>query len=102
MRRDGEGAPGRAALAEAIKSGILASEGFVHSGRMRSFFAFIVEEALVGRGSQLCEYSIGVSVFGRDESFDPGLDPIVRNDARGLRQKADRVLPRAAPWGSGD
>ncbi len=66
---------------------ILISEGFVHARRMRRFLAFIVEEALRGRGSELCEYTIGVSVFERDESFEPGLDPIVRNDARRLRQK---------------
>jgi hypothetical protein len=66
---------------------ILQSDGFVRAQRMRRFLGFIVEEALSGRSSQLCEYSIGISVFGRDESFEPGLDPIVRNDARRLRQK---------------
>jgi hypothetical protein len=54
---------------------------------MRRFLAFVVEETLAGRASQLCEYSIGISVFERDESFEPGLDPIVRNEARRLRQK---------------
>jgi len=68
-------------------SKILASEGFVHAGTMRRFLTFVVEETLAGRASQLCEYSIGVSVFERRESFEPGLNPIVRNDARRLRQK---------------
>ncbi len=68
-------------------SRILQSEGFIHSGRMRRFLEFVVEEALAGRASQLCEYSIAVSVFDRAESFEPGLDPIVRNDARRLRNK---------------
>lgn len=54
---------------------------------MRRFLEFVVEEALAGRASQLCEYSIAVSVFDRAESFEPGLDPIVRNDARRLRNK---------------
>jgi hypothetical protein len=54
---------------------------------MRRFLDYIVGETLAGRAHQLCEYSIGISVFGRDESFEPGLDPIVRNDARRLRQK---------------
>ncbi len=66
---------------------ILASEGFVHAARMRRFLTFVVEETLAGRANQLCEYNIGVSVFERGESFEPGLDPIVRNDARRLRQK---------------
>ncbi len=68
-------------------SRILASEGFVRASRMRRFLEFVVEEALAERTGQLCEYSIGICVFERDESFQPGLDPIVRNDARRLRQK---------------
>ena len=66
---------------------ILQSDGFIHSGRMRRFLEFVVEESLAGRSNQLCEYSIAVSVFDRSESFEPGLDPIVRNDARRLRNK---------------
>ena len=66
---------------------ILQSDGFVHAPRMRRFLEYIVQKTLAGRAHQLCEYSIGISVFGRDESFEPGLDPIVRNDARRLRQK---------------
>jgi hypothetical protein len=68
-------------------SHILQSDGFVHAGRMKRFLAFVVEETLAGRAGQLCEYSIAISVFDRSESFEPGLDPIVRNDARRLRQK---------------
>ena len=66
---------------------ILKSNGFVRAERMRRFLEFVVEETLEGRASQLCEYSIGIAVFKRTESFDPGIDPIVRNDARRLRQK---------------
>lgn len=66
---------------------ILNSEGFVRAKRMRRFLEFVVEETLAGRASQVCEYSIAISVFQRDESFEPGLDPIVRNDARRLRHK---------------
>ena len=68
-------------------SKIAQSNGFIHARRMQRFLDFVVEETLAGRAHQLCEYSIGVSVFGRDKSFEPGLDPIVRNDARRLRQK---------------
>jgi hypothetical protein len=66
---------------------ILNSQGFAHARRMRCFLEFVVEEALAGRANQLCEYAVAISVFERDESFSPGLDPIVRNDARRLRQK---------------
>lgn len=82
--------PPRVASPDAVRkqlSKILASEGFIHAGRMKRFLGFVVEETLAGRANQLCEYSIGVSVFERRESFEPGLDPIVRNDARRLRQK---------------
>jgi hypothetical protein len=75
---------------DAIKtelSKIFKSDGFVHAERMRRFLEFVVEETLAGRSSQLCEYSIAISVFKRDASFEPGIDPIVRNDARRLRQK---------------
>ncbi len=54
---------------------------------MRRFLEFVVEETLAGRASQICEYAVATSAFDRDESFSPGLDPIVRNDARRLRQK---------------
>lgn len=66
---------------------ILKSDGFVHAKRMQRFLEFVVEETLAGRANNVCEYSIGISVFGRDATFEPGLDPIVRNDARRLRQK---------------
>jgi hypothetical protein len=57
-------------------SKILQSDGFIRAPRMRRFLKFVVEEALAGRANLLCEYSIGISVYERDESFDPALDPI--------------------------
>jgi hypothetical protein len=68
-------------------SNIVKSDGFTRAERMKRFLEFVVEETLAGRANQLCEYNIGTSVFGRDSSFEPALDPIVRNDARRLRQK---------------
>jgi hypothetical protein len=76
---------------------ILASEGFVRSPRMRRFLQFIVEEALAGRADQLSEYTIGTAVFDRGEDFEPGLDPIVRNDARRLRLKLLEYYRRPGP-----
>ena len=83
-RRDGTPSP-HAIRRQLAK--ILTSEAFLRAKRMQRFLQFVVEESLVGRSNQLCEYSIALSVFGRDESFEPGTDPIVRNDARRLRQK---------------
>lgn len=75
---------------EAIRiqlSRILNSDGFIRAQRMRRFLTFVVEETLAGRSSHLCEYSIAVTVFDRSVSFESAIDPIVRNDARRLRQK---------------
>ena len=78
---------------------ILASEPFARSPRMQRFLEFIVEESLAGRGRELGEYIIGVSVFDRGPDFEPALDPIVRNDARRLRAKLTEYYqqPQAEP-----
>jgi hypothetical protein len=66
---------------------IFLSEPFERAERMKRFLAFVVEEALAGRRDQISEYSIALAVFDRGESFEPGLNPIVRNEARRLRHK---------------
>ncbi len=68
---------------------ILASTEFVNAERMRRFLRLIVTEAIEGRSSRLKEYAIGVEVFDRPISFDPGADPIVRVEARRLRSKLE-------------
>ena len=42
---------------------ILQSRGFSHAGRMGRFLKFVVEKTLAGCSSELCEYSIGMSVY---------------------------------------
>jgi TolB-like protein len=64
---------------------ILKSRSFKQVDRLQRFLGFIVEETLSGRGDVLKEYPIGVDVFGKDSSFDPRMDPIVRVQARRLR-----------------
>ena len=64
---------------------ILGSKTFRQVDRLQRFLTFIVEETLSGRGDALKEYPIGVDVFGKDSSFDPRMDPIVRVQARRLR-----------------
>ncbi len=83
-------------------SRILQSDGFAHARRMRRFLEFIVGETLAGRATQLCEYNIGISVFERDESFEPAVDPIVRNDARRLRQKLLEYYQRSRSEDDGE
>src|SRR5262249_54758747 len=69
---------------------ILGSVTFQPVDRLKRFLAFISHEALAGRSDQLKEYVIGVQVFGKEASFDPRTDPIVRVQARRLRARLVR------------
>jgi TolB-like protein len=54
---------------------------------MSSFLSFVVEETLAGRGERLKAFTIARQVYGRDESFDPRTDTIVRVEAGRLRHR---------------
>src|SRR5262245_32899214 len=69
---------------------IVGSATFQPVDRLKRFLTFIVNEALEGRRKDLKEYVIGVQVFGKEDSFDPRTDPIVRVQARRLRAKLVR------------
>ena len=66
---------------------ILGSSSFRQSRRRRRFLEYIVTETVAGRGERLKGYNIAVAVFDRPETFDPHLDPIVRNEAARLRDR---------------
>src|SRR6185437_16108264 len=83
---DGEDAFRRAALIREQLERTLMSPGFVNSARMCQFLRFVVENSLCA-GDSLKETVIGVEVFGRTPGYDPGLEPIVRIEARRLRDK---------------
>ena len=53
----------------------------------RKFLAYTVEKAVTGYGHLIKEYVIATEAFGRNDSFDPRLDPIVRTEARKLRTR---------------
>lgn len=83
-------APASAVSGGAIRrevDAILASAIFRESELLKRFLRYSVEQTLLGRGEDLKEYRLGVEVFGRDSSFDPRLDPVVRMAARRLRTK---------------
>src|SRR4029079_12372123 len=63
---------------------------FTTSERNRRFLAYVVEEALAGRADRLKAYNIATTVFGRPDSFDPQLDPVVRMEAGRLRRALER------------
>lgn len=65
---------------------ILGSQTFARSERLRAFLRFVVEMEQLGLAHQLKGYTIGIDVFSRDESFDPGADPLVRVQAGKLRR----------------
>jgi TolB-like protein/Tfp pilus assembly protein PilF len=69
---------------------ILSSKAFRQADRLKRFLAFIVEETIASRGERLKEFVVGVEVFGKDDSFDPRNDPIVRVQARRLRAQLSR------------
>ena len=69
---------------------ILHSKAFRQVERLQGFLNVIVNETLAGRGDSLKEFLIGVEVFGKESSFDPRLDPIVRVQARRLRARLAR------------
>lgn len=78
---------------------ILASKAFRQADRLKRFLTFIVEETIAGRGERLKEFVVGVEVFGKDDSFDPRNDPIVRVQARRLRAQLARYYREEAPDG---
>jgi len=66
---------------------ILVSQTFRSAEGQRNFLRYTVEQVLEGRGDLVKEYSVGIEVFGRGDSFDPRLDTIVRTEARKLRSR---------------
>ena len=66
---------------------ILGSELFRRSERLSAFLRYVTEEALSGRGDVLKEQALGSELYGKGAEFDGSADPIVRVDARRLRDK---------------
>jgi TolB-like protein/Flp pilus assembly protein TadD len=66
---------------------ILSSELFSRSDRLSAFLNFIVERTLSGEGETLKEQVIAIELYGKGPDFNTAGDPIVRVDARRLRDK---------------
>ena len=66
---------------------ILRSHIFMKAPSLSRFLSYIVERSLTESAQPLNEYSLGVDVFQRGDSFDPTVDTIVRVQARRLRSK---------------
>ncbi len=70
-------------------SRILASAPFESAERSSAFLRFIVDRALEGRTNEIKESIVAVEVLGRKTSFDSKIDPIVRVEAKRLRDRLD-------------
>jgi Tol biopolymer transport system component len=66
---------------------ILTSDVFSRAQQLRRFLSFIVEQRLAGQGQSLKESVLAHELYGKGTDFDGGIDPVVRVDARRLRDK---------------
>jgi len=66
---------------------VLSSPLFTRSTRLSRFLRFIVERTLRNEGDSLKEYALAMEVFDRGESYEPGVDTLVRVEAGRLRNK---------------
>jgi hypothetical protein len=66
---------------------IVSSVPFRNSKRYPALLRYVVEQTLAGAAADLKERNIGVDVFGREPSYDLGLDPIVRITAGEVRKR---------------
>jgi hypothetical protein len=97
-----------ASLVRAELDRILATELFARSERLSAFLKFIVDRTLAGEGHALKEHVIAIEVYGKGVDFNTAVDPIVRVDARRLRDRLreyyasadDREVVISVPKGS--
>jgi hypothetical protein len=78
---------------------VLESKAFVRAPTLANLLSYLCEKYFAGEASQIKEYSVGVEVFRRGESFDQDSDSIVRVEANRLRK---RLAEYYAGEGSGD
>ncbi len=87
--RDTNGLPVSPQAVDRQLNKMVASNVFARSKQLCRFLRFVVEETLHGNAEVLKESLIGTMVFQRGELFNPGIDPIVRVQARRLRSKIE-------------
>jgi hypothetical protein len=69
---------------------VVASLYFRGSPRLASFLCFVVEATLAGNADRIKGYSIAIGALGRNDTFDPQTNPIVRVEAGRLRRALER------------
>ena len=78
--------PDATAIARELER-LAASNSFRKADRCVRLLRHLTSLTLEGRSRELKEYSLGITVFERPASYDPGADPVVRLEARRLRLK---------------
>ncbi|RAI42992.1 hypothetical protein [Rhodoplanes roseus] len=86
--------PSDAAIVAALTR-IVDSPRFRDSPQIAGFLRYVVERTLAGKADQIKGYTIAVEALGRDASFDPNSQSIVRTEAARLRQELARYYADA-------
>lgn len=68
---------------------LLGSKHFVNAHKKQKFLRLICDYYLEGRAHELNEHILGYDVFGRDNTYNPSNDPIVRVFAHEIRKKLE-------------
>jgi hypothetical protein len=66
---------------------ILKSRAFRNAPLLQRFLTYVTQKALEGRGEDIKEYLIATEVLNRSSDFDPKISPLVRVEARRLRER---------------
>jgi hypothetical protein len=69
---------------------MLESDVLRGSPQLAAFLRYVVETTLRGEADRIKGYTIAIEALGRDETFDPQTDPIVRVEAARLRRAINR------------
>lgn len=64
-------------------------------GRLPALLRYLVGEELAGRGDRIKAYAIATEVLGRNKTFDPAQDSIVRVEVARLRKALDLYFATA-------
>ena len=73
---------------------VLDSAQFTRAPKLAHLLSYLCERLFAGESNQIKEYSIGLEVFRRGESFDQNSDSIVRVEANRLRKRLAELLRR--------
>ncbi len=73
-----------------IVAAMLASDAFKRSDLNRALLQYLAEAKMRNDANRINEYTIAQDIFQRDDTFDPGTDPIVRVRMRRLRDAIAR------------